>query len=357
MLSAATEYELRNLTGIIYLIINKINYKRYIGQSINSFHGRYTNCKKWYNSSSINRHLSYAIEKYGSENFEIRIICYNQSENALNCWEDFYIEYFQTCNQKYGYNIRSGGGSQRIGEESKLKLSISHARTKDEFIEIARGIHGDKYDYTDLEIIPFNDKVKIKCNRCSLEFWQIKSNHLNGCGCPECRWDDISAIKSCSFEDFVNRSNIIHNNEFLYEKENYKNLRSRVKIIHKKCQTIFYAIGQNHVRRDKICCPKCKNQKTSERRQYPLDNFLKKAHEKHGEEYTYVLDNYQGLGNHKKGAEIEIFHCICNTKFLQTPRNHLRSNRPCPKCHANDISIRNTKHNKSINYSVITNTK
>ena len=53
------------------------------------------------------------------------------------------------------------------------------------FIETARKIHGDKYDYSKVEYINNSTKVCIICPEHG-EFWQTPNKHLSGCGCPKC---------------------------------------------------------------------------------------------------------------------------------------------------------------------------
>ena len=53
------------------------------------------------------------------------------------------------------------------------------------FIERARKVHGDKYDYSKVEYVATNEKVCIICPHHG-EFWQTPSGHMNGQGCPMC---------------------------------------------------------------------------------------------------------------------------------------------------------------------------
>ena len=57
--------------------------------------------------------------------------------------------------------------------------------TKEEFIEKAKNIHNDKYDYSKVEYMKSNIKVCITCSEHG-EFWQIPLSHLSGRGCPKC---------------------------------------------------------------------------------------------------------------------------------------------------------------------------
>ena len=57
--------------------------------------------------------------------------------------------------------------------------------TTDDFIKKAREVHGDKYDYSKVNYVKNSTKVCIICPEHG-EFWQIPSNHLKGFGCPKC---------------------------------------------------------------------------------------------------------------------------------------------------------------------------
>lgn len=54
-----------------------------------------------------------------------------------------------------------------------------------EFIDKAREIHGDKYDYSKVEYATAKHRVNIICPIHG-EFMQTPDKHLSGCGCPKC---------------------------------------------------------------------------------------------------------------------------------------------------------------------------
>ena len=71
----------------------------------------------------------------------------------------------------------SGCGCPECSKNKKL--------TTEEFIKRAREVHGDKYDYSKVEYINSNTKVCIICPEHG-EFWQTPGSHLSGKGCEKC---------------------------------------------------------------------------------------------------------------------------------------------------------------------------
>lgn len=105
----ATQWELENLTGIVYLWTNKINGKKLVGLSRNSFYDRYgRNFSSWLYQAS-NEHFRSALKKYGPDNFIIEILEYSQFIPSLQALESYYIAKFQSNNSDYGYNKTTGG--------------------------------------------------------------------------------------------------------------------------------------------------------------------------------------------------------------------------------------------------------
>lgn len=99
----------------IYVHINKITKKMYIGQTKNynrrCFPANYKGCIKFY----------YAIEKYGWENFDHIILIDNLTIEEANLLEEELIKKYNTIEE--GYNLKSGGLNNIYSEESKQKMS------------------------------------------------------------------------------------------------------------------------------------------------------------------------------------------------------------------------------------------
>ena len=148
---------MKNHFNCIYMYTNKINGKRYVGQTKN-FNKRHkqhiVQSKNKDYISHYNMPFHIAIRKYGIENFEIKILAENiESEEKINEYEIFFIKRYNTlANNGNGYNIASGGFLDfRLGkneyelEQWKNNLSNSHIgkklsdETKQKLSEISKG--------------------------------------------------------------------------------------------------------------------------------------------------------------------------------------------------------------------------
>lgn len=92
--------------GWIYLITNKVNGLKYVGQSIDVISRWSAHCR----DSEIA--IDKAIQKYGVENFKIEIIEENVPENELDEREIYWIDFYNTYKGK-GYNQDAGGKVMR----------------------------------------------------------------------------------------------------------------------------------------------------------------------------------------------------------------------------------------------------
>lgn len=113
--------------GFIYQIENKINNKKYIGQTTRNLTKRIWEYKSAYNLNKLyNDYLLNSFNKYGWDNFEFTIIDTAENLIELNEKEIKYIEKYNTLNRKFGYNIEFGGNNSIPATETLEKMSKSH---------------------------------------------------------------------------------------------------------------------------------------------------------------------------------------------------------------------------------------
>ena len=118
------EYRTSDALCGVYRIVNNINGKMYVGQSINIK-------ARWKDHiNTLNRNDSHSVllqrawNKYGQENFSFEILelC---TEDMLDEVESKYIIFYNTIQN--GYNIESGGNKNKhLSEETRKKIGDSH---------------------------------------------------------------------------------------------------------------------------------------------------------------------------------------------------------------------------------------
>ena len=81
--------------------------------------------KRWNygNGYRTNPYFTNAIKKYGWNNIEHIILFDSLTEYEAKELEKYYIQWYQTADRKYGYNISLGGDGSNHSEETLKKLS------------------------------------------------------------------------------------------------------------------------------------------------------------------------------------------------------------------------------------------
>jgi DNA-directed RNA polymerase subunit RPC12/RpoP len=131
----------------------------------------------------------------------------------------------------------------------------------DKFVEQARSIHGDKYEYIS-SYISNKKKIKIKCNKCQNIFEQRASSHLDGCGCRICKYQNLKQNRPMEYNLFVTRCKAIHNEKYDYC-DDYNGLKNKIKIYCRKHEEHFYQNAGAHLLKGQGC-PKCMYSKGEE---------------------------------------------------------------------------------------------
>jgi group I intron endonuclease len=108
----------------IYIWENQINYKKYVGQSLNV-----ERRKKYYlNGSFPNEHIKSAFKKYGIDNFSFSV--FTCEENELNKMEYEFVRDMKTTDREYGYNKKDGGANGKPNEVTKKRMSVGQKNRK-----------------------------------------------------------------------------------------------------------------------------------------------------------------------------------------------------------------------------------
>lgn len=106
----------------LYIIINKLNNKVYIGQSIKPEYRWYQHKSHSAIGSDHKQYLHKSIAKYGLENFVFEVIATCRTQEDANYIETVLIKQYNSCNSQFGYNIKPGGNNSSPSEETKEKM-------------------------------------------------------------------------------------------------------------------------------------------------------------------------------------------------------------------------------------------
>ena len=186
-----------------------------------------------------------------------------------------------------------------------------------DFINKAKSIHGDKYDYSKTEYVNSKTKVCIICPKHG-EFWQEPRHHLFGQGCKLCGYERMKKKSRNTIDFFLKRAKETHNKNYDYSKVVYKGSETPVCIICPE-HGEFWMTPHQFLKGSN--CPKC-----SSRCKMDKQEFIKRATEKFGNKFNY--DNVKVDGNR---CYITL-NCEKHGSFKCTPYYHLISEYGCPKC-------------------------
>ncbi len=165
--------------------------------------------------------------------------------------------------------------------------------TQEQFIEKAIKKHNGFYDYSLVNYIAAQTKVKIVCPNHGI-FEQQPNNHLFGQGCIWCMGDNVRKARISNTEDFIIKSKKIHGEKYDYSLVNYKTGKDKVIIIchsHGEFLQTPFAHSSPSMQQG---CPFCRISKGEDE----IEKFLIKNNIEYIREYKF--DNCINLKTNKK---------------------------------------------------------
>ena len=190
--------------------------------------------------------------------------------------------------------------------------------TTEEWIEKAKLVHGNTYDYSNTVYKSANDKLNIKC-KIHGDFSQRASAHLSGQGCKVCGRIRTNELQRKDPKNFIKECETIHNFKYDYSKTEYKGAHEKIIVIC-KIHGEFSQVAHSHL--EGYGCPSC----AIASRTKSIEKFIEDANNIHNNRYNYSKSEY--INSEEKVCII----CEKHGEFWQTPANHL-SYHGCPKCH------------------------
>ena len=190
--------------------------------------------------------------------------------------------------------------------------------TNEEFIKLAKDVHGDKYDYSKIEYVNNKTKVCIICPEHGC-FFMKPNAHINGKqGCPKCGYKLLSDKKRMSTDEFIEKARNIHGDKYDYSYVDYTNTDKKVSIICPK-HGAFLQRPHNHLKGQG--CPKCYGNAAANK-----EDFVNKSNLIHKNKYDYSKVEYKNMRSFVK------IICPIHGEFVQKANDHIHGH-GCPKCY------------------------
>lgn len=161
--------------------------------------------------------------------------------------------------QTTAYDFLKGHGCPDCGMDA---VKQKRRKPQDDFIAQCKSVHGDRYDYSQAVYRGKRQKVTIICRKHG-PFEQWPDGHLNGQGCPMCKFENESAMMSKGTEKFIEEARKVHGNRYDYSQVVYVNNKTNVTVI---CPDHgpFEVAPQDHLQ-GMNGCPRCSTSKGEKR--------------------------------------------------------------------------------------------
>ena len=183
--------------------------------------------------------------------------------------------------------------------------------SQEEVIARFRKVHGDKFDYSQVNYKKMHTPVLVECPIHGF-FETPPSRHLCGHGCPYC------AGKNHTSEWAIQRAKEVHGNKYEYLPFEFINNKSVMTIVCPE-HGPFTRTVQQHIN-DHSGCPECRS-----RKRYTKDSFVRESQKVHGDKYDYIGEYVDTQ------TKIAIRCKKHNYIFSPIPADHLRGS-GCPIC-------------------------
>lgn len=243
----------------------------------------------------------YDDTEYSSAIEEVDIICY------------IHGKYRQTPNSHL-----SGHGCGRCGGRV--------VTDRESFLIASKNIHGNMYDYSSSHYTNSITPTTIIC-RIHGPFEQRPNNHLQGGGCDGC----ARGVWILDKNIFIQEAEKVHGRQYDYSQSNYLRMGELVQI-HCKLHGLFTQTPSNHITH-RQGCPECGRERRRVKRSTDYTLFIKRALERHGEQYDYTRVTKETFTN-GLSSRIKI-RCSEHGEFEITATSHLnkRGKGGCWECH------------------------
>jgi predicted Zn-ribbon and HTH transcriptional regulator len=203
-------------------------------------------------------------------------------------------------------------------------------KTKAEFLEQAKAVHGEKLDFGKAVYVNNREKVIVRCaqNDDHGEY-SVTANHLlNGSGCPKCAIEANANSKRKTPEQFLSEVEEIHEGKLDFSEAKYVGVHAKVKasclqdLDHGKFSATPSSLLQGHG------CPKCGTEAGADELRKTPEQFLREVEDVHGGKLDFSSAKYV---NNQTKVTVSCLQNLDHGGFSVTPHSLLKGS-GCPKC-------------------------
>jgi len=199
---------------------------------------------------------------------------------------------------------------------------LAQRLSNQEFIEQARSIHGDFYDYSLVDYQGNQEKVTIICPKHG-KFEQAAGSHTNqGAGCILCGFEAAKEKQTKTTEQFISEAQAIHGDTYDYSLVDYKSSVQPVTIV---CNVHGNFMQQSSVHLTGAGCRECGFERSNAEKTFSQEDFLARAYFHHQGKYDYSKTVYT------RSQEPVTITCPKHGDFEQLANSHMIG-MGCSKC-------------------------
>ena len=245
----------------------------------------------------------YALVKFKDLNDDIEIICLKHG----------------VIKQKASNHLTGKGCKYCAIDEQKI--------SKEEFIEKAKKIHGDKYDYSNIpDRVSAEEEIEIFCNECNSYFKSSRRKIMMAdTPCSFCYSKLRGKQRTKTFEWFEKEIEKIHDNKYSLYKDKYLNTKTETVVFCKKCNKDFKIIPMHLLQGGG--CQRCAIETVAKAKMLKQEDVEKEIKKACSDRYTFKPFKYDA------SRTVINFHCSKHDfNFQQSFATYRANGICCPKC-------------------------
>lgn len=162
------------------------------------------------------------------------------------------------CNECKEFFEKSYGKHINARQGCPICFNKNKVHDKESFINIAKKIHGDIYDYSRVIYINSTTDVEIGCKKCGRWFKMNPNHHIRGQGCKICNKEEANKKRQNTTEKFIVEAKKIYGdtNDYSESQCNGNCYQKNIKIKCNSCERIYYKSYRQHIY-NREGCPFC----------------------------------------------------------------------------------------------------